>query len=146
MPVRPHTRGANPPLAPRVHAAAATVKPTPIVKIDNISDPFATVVTVEFGDKAGDLLETVSAPPLRVCAPACPSQQRPALDEQRALLLAQLGVACPSTMTSGATSPLYALMHACMHACEVSFTCVHGDAPWAGPWECVFDGDGMTGP
>lgn len=45
----------------RVHAAAATAKPTPIVKIDNISDPFATVVSVEFGDKAGDLLETITA-------------------------------------------------------------------------------------
>lgn len=31
-----------------------------IVKIDNESDAFATVVTVEFGDKLGELLDTVS--------------------------------------------------------------------------------------
>lgn len=33
---------------------------TPVVKIDNLSDPFATVVTVEYGEKLGELLETVS--------------------------------------------------------------------------------------
>eukprot|EP00879_Flechtneria_rotunda_P010773 GHRR01011257.1.p1 GENE.GHRR01011257.1~~GHRR01011257.1.p1 ORF type:complete len:278 (+),score=74.67 GHRR01011257.1:309-1142(+) len=35
--------------------------PVPIVKIDNKSDPFATKVTVEFGDKLGELLDTVRA-------------------------------------------------------------------------------------
>jgi hypothetical protein len=29
------------------------------VKIDNSTDPFATVVTVEFGDRLGELLDTV---------------------------------------------------------------------------------------
>lgn len=48
----------------RVHssnngATATSVKP--IVKIDNIKDPFATVVTVEFGDKLGELLDTITA-------------------------------------------------------------------------------------
>ena len=33
--------------------------PEPIVKIDNESDPFATVVSVEFGDRLGELLDTV---------------------------------------------------------------------------------------
>ncbi len=33
--------------------------PTPIVKIDNQHDPFATVVTIEFGDRLGELLDTV---------------------------------------------------------------------------------------
>ena len=33
--------------------------PTPIVKIDNQHDPFATVVTIEFGDRLGQLLDTV---------------------------------------------------------------------------------------
>ncbi|CAL8469596.1 g9137 [Coccomyxa elongata] len=35
--------------------------PTPIVKIDNQHDPFATVVTIEFGDRLGELLDTVAA-------------------------------------------------------------------------------------
>ena len=34
--------------------------PTPIIKIDNKSDNFATVVTMEFGDQLGELLDTVS--------------------------------------------------------------------------------------
>lgn len=36
-------------------------KCTPAVRIDNTSDPFATVVTVEFGDELGELLETITA-------------------------------------------------------------------------------------
>eukprot|EP00878_Enallax_costatus_P000763 GHUV01000881.1.p1 GENE.GHUV01000881.1~~GHUV01000881.1.p1 ORF type:complete len:288 (+),score=90.49 GHUV01000881.1:150-1013(+) len=35
--------------------------PVPMVKIDNMSDPFATKVTVEFGDKLGELLDTITA-------------------------------------------------------------------------------------
>lgn len=35
--------------------------PVPSVKIDNLNDPFATVVTVEFGDKLGELLDTITA-------------------------------------------------------------------------------------
>lgn len=35
--------------------------PVPVVKIDNIHDPFATVVTVQFGDELGDLLDTIGA-------------------------------------------------------------------------------------
>ncbi|KAI8475056.1 MAG: hypothetical protein J3K34DRAFT_405921 [Monoraphidium minutum] len=35
--------------------------PTPVVKIDNIHDPFATVVTVEFGDRLGELLDTITS-------------------------------------------------------------------------------------
>lgn len=34
--------------------------PIPVVKIDNRSDNFATVVTIEFGDQLGELLDTVS--------------------------------------------------------------------------------------
>lgn len=36
-------------------------QPKPIVKIDNVSDPFATVVTVEYGDRLGELLDTITA-------------------------------------------------------------------------------------
>ena len=36
-----------------------TAVPEPVVKIDNQSDAFATLVTVEFGDKLGELLDTV---------------------------------------------------------------------------------------
>jgi len=36
-------------------------EPVPVVKIDNLTDPFATVVTVEFGDKLGELLDTITA-------------------------------------------------------------------------------------
>lgn len=35
--------------------------PTPVVKIDNMSDAFATIVSVEFGDRLGELLDTVSS-------------------------------------------------------------------------------------
>ena len=40
-------------------AAAAEEVPTPVVKIDNQHDPFATVVTIEYGDRLGELLDTV---------------------------------------------------------------------------------------
>ena len=33
--------------------------PTPVIKIDNQHDPFATVVTIEYGDRLGELLDTV---------------------------------------------------------------------------------------
>lgn len=35
--------------------------PEPVVKIDNQHDPFATVVSVQFGDRLGELLDTVQA-------------------------------------------------------------------------------------
>lgn len=35
--------------------------PEPVVKIDNEADPFATVVTIEYGDRLGELLDTVGA-------------------------------------------------------------------------------------
>lgn len=33
--------------------------PKPIVKIDNQHDPFATVVSIQYGNKLGELLDTV---------------------------------------------------------------------------------------
>ena len=39
--------------------AEAGVVPQPVVKIDNQHDPFATVVSVQFGDRLGELLDTV---------------------------------------------------------------------------------------
>mmetsp|Transcript_17034 Transcript_17034/g.42793 ORF Transcript_17034/g.42793 Transcript_17034/m.42793 type:complete len:247 (+) Transcript_17034:6-746(+) len=33
----------------------------PVVKIDNSSDPFASIITITFGDKLGDLLDTMAA-------------------------------------------------------------------------------------
>ena len=38
---------------------AAGDVPEPVVKIDNQSDSFATLVTVEYGDRLGELLDTV---------------------------------------------------------------------------------------
>ena len=38
---------------------ASASAPEPVVRIDNESDPFATVVTVEYGDMLGELLDTV---------------------------------------------------------------------------------------
>ncbi|GIL91996.1 hypothetical protein Vretifemale_19672 [Volvox reticuliferus] len=35
--------------------------PIPTVKIDNIRDPFATVLTVEYGEKTGELLDAITA-------------------------------------------------------------------------------------
>lgn len=40
-------------------AAAGDTAALPVVKIDNRSDAFATIVTVEFGDRLGELLDTV---------------------------------------------------------------------------------------
>lgn len=45
------------------------------MRIDNHTDPFATIVSVKFGDKLGDLLDTVSSKQIgrrRVCAPCLP--------------------------------------------------------------------------
>jgi hypothetical protein len=41
-------------------STSATV-PEPVVKIDNERDPFATVVTIEYGDRLGELLDTVGS-------------------------------------------------------------------------------------
>jgi UTP:GlnB (protein PII) uridylyltransferase len=41
-------------------STSATV-PEPVVKIDNERDPFATVVTIEYGDRLGELLDTVAS-------------------------------------------------------------------------------------
>ena len=41
--------------------------PTPVVKIDNQHDPFATVVTIEYGNRLGELLDTVRRSPLVSC-------------------------------------------------------------------------------
>lgn len=60
--IRPAANAAVPRSSVRAAASGtATVAPTPIVKIDNVSDPFATVVSVEFGDKAGELLDAITA-------------------------------------------------------------------------------------
>lgn len=42
--------------------------PTPTIKIDNQSDPFATIVKVDFGDRLGELLDTVRSYDGRNCA------------------------------------------------------------------------------
>jgi len=43
-----------------MHASAAPdAKPTPVVTIDNLSDPLATIVEISFGDLLGELLDTV---------------------------------------------------------------------------------------
>jgi len=39
----------------------ATTVPEPVVKIDNQTDAFSTIVTVEFGDRLGELLDTVKS-------------------------------------------------------------------------------------
>lgn len=41
--------------------AAGDTTALPVVKIDNRSDAFATIVTVEFGDRLGELLDTITA-------------------------------------------------------------------------------------
>ena len=54
-------------------AAPAEGEPTPVVKIDNQHDPFATMVTIEYGDRWGELLDTVrgfSNPILTCCLAA----------------------------------------------------------------------------
>lgn len=47
-----------------MNGAAATAEKAvemPVVKIDNTKDPFATVVSVRFGDRLGELLDTVTS-------------------------------------------------------------------------------------
>lgn len=43
------------------HAHRAPIEKKPVVKIDNMKDPFATVVTVSFGNELGDLVDTIGA-------------------------------------------------------------------------------------
>lgn len=42
-------------------ASAEETSVKPVVKIDNQTDPFATIIKIKFGDKLGDLLDTVAA-------------------------------------------------------------------------------------
>ena len=44
---------------PRRSSGAATAKPTPIIKIDNQTDAFATKITIDVGDQLGEMLDTV---------------------------------------------------------------------------------------
>ena len=39
---------------------------TPIVRLDNLSDPLATIVEIEFGNLLGELLDTVRGAAARV--------------------------------------------------------------------------------
>jgi len=56
---RIHTVGRR--AAMTCHAALAGTEGMPTVKIDNTSDPLATVVTIEFADVLGELLDTMAA-------------------------------------------------------------------------------------
>eukprot|EP00798_Chlamydomonas_sp_ICE-L_P030150 gene30150-35128_t len=51
--------------ANRVVVARASLQPketpTAIVRIDNMTDPFATIISVEFGDRMGEMLDTITA-------------------------------------------------------------------------------------
>lgn len=57
----PLVRGRARVVVTRAASATTTAKPTPVVKIDNLSDPFATMVSIEYGDRLGELLETITA-------------------------------------------------------------------------------------
>lgn len=48
-------------VAAQSNGTPAAAVPEPVVKIDNETDPFATVVTIEFGNRLGELLDTVGA-------------------------------------------------------------------------------------
>lgn len=41
------------------NGTSSAAVPEPVVKIDNETDPFATIVSIEFGDRLGELLDTV---------------------------------------------------------------------------------------
>lgn len=58
-------QGVTAPSAENGAVGTSNAVPTPIIKIDNQHDPFATVVTIEFGDRLGELLDTVSAVPIQ---------------------------------------------------------------------------------
>lgn len=55
------------------NGTSSAAVPEPVVKIDNETDPFATIVSIEFGDRLGELLDTVGA-----CLPARPPAHPPA--------------------------------------------------------------------
>eukprot|EP01025_Chloroclados_australasicus_P047766 TRINITY_DN5388_c0_g2_i1.p1 TRINITY_DN5388_c0_g2~~TRINITY_DN5388_c0_g2_i1.p1 ORF type:complete len:289 (-),score=33.43 TRINITY_DN5388_c0_g2_i1:146-1012(-) len=42
-------------------AQAPADLPMPIIKLDNHSDPFTTIVTIDYGDRLGELLDTIQA-------------------------------------------------------------------------------------
>ncbi|KAL4431582.1 hypothetical protein ABPG77_001424 [Micractinium sp. CCAP 211/92] len=43
------------------NGTSSAAVPEPVVKIDNETDPFATIVSIEFGDRLGELLDTVAS-------------------------------------------------------------------------------------
>ncbi|KAL4459008.1 hypothetical protein ABPG75_013873 [Micractinium tetrahymenae] len=43
------------------NGASSPAVPEPVVKIDNEKDPFATIVSIEYGDRLGELLDTVAS-------------------------------------------------------------------------------------
>ncbi|EFN53167.1 hypothetical protein CHLNCDRAFT_136962 [Chlorella variabilis] len=43
------------------NGTSSSAIPEPVVKIDNESDPFATIVSVEYGDRLGELLDTIAS-------------------------------------------------------------------------------------
>ncbi|GLC39585.1 hypothetical protein PLESTB_000810200 [Pleodorina starrii] len=45
----------------RASGGATITGPMPTVKIDNVRDPFATILTVEYGEKTGELLDAITA-------------------------------------------------------------------------------------
>lgn len=47
--------------ATEANPVAEEVRPKPKVRIDNLSDPMATIVAIEFGEYLGDLLDTVAS-------------------------------------------------------------------------------------
>jgi len=57
----PNKKSSATPATDAPSAAPSSSVPTPLVVIDNTSDSFATVVTVKFGDRLGELLDTVAA-------------------------------------------------------------------------------------
>ncbi|PSC76905.1 hypothetical protein C2E20_0795 [Micractinium conductrix] len=43
------------------NGTSAAAVPEPVVKIDNEKDPFATIVSIQYGDRLGELLDTVNS-------------------------------------------------------------------------------------
>lgn len=62
------------------NGASSSAVPEPVVKIDNETDPFATIVSIEFGDRLGELLDTVGPAAgwlARCCQPTISRVQSP---------------------------------------------------------------------
>lgn len=95
----------------RDEAQQAKVAPKPIVKIDNQHDPFATVVSIQYGNKLGELLDTVG---FQACVSALWS-----------VVKGHLSLQCCTSLRVSPSVPLQLKFAAQKHICYISAYAMH---------------------